>query len=127
MLTLICFYIKSEEKEDFSDLELEFLMRGSKYNSSIDVELSDFGVPRDVAPPKWIGPDSWQDVLAVSLLQGDLDHFVVALISAEAEWKRWHDDPLRVDMPKIEMDVEVDKISSAYPLPLSLIICRQSK
>jgi hypothetical protein len=110
LLTLICFYIKSEEKEEFTDLELEFLMRGSKYNTNISVELSDFGVPKTVKPPKWIGSDSWQDVLAMSLLQGDLDHFVVALISAENDWKKWYDDPLRVDMPKIEM--EVDKSSS---------------
>ena len=87
LLTLICFYIKSEEKEDFSDLELEFLMRGSKYNTNINIQLSDFGVPKNVKPPSWIPADNWNDLLALSLLQGDLDHFVVGLISAEAEWK----------------------------------------
>ena len=28
LLTLICFYIKLQQKTDFTDLELEFLMRG---------------------------------------------------------------------------------------------------
>ncbi len=28
LLTLICFYVKLQQKTDFSDLELEFLMRG---------------------------------------------------------------------------------------------------
>lgn len=112
LLTLICFYIKSEEKEDFSDLELEFLMRGSKYHTNINIQLSDFGVPKNVKPPSWIPTDNWNDLLALSLLQGDLDHFVVGLISSEAEWKKWYEDPLRIEMPKIEM--EVDKSSSKY-------------
>lgn len=53
LLTLICFYIKSEEKTDFTDLELEFLMRG-KYNSNINILLTDFGVPKNVEIPKWV-------------------------------------------------------------------------
>ena len=119
LLTLICFYIKSEEREDFTDLELEFLMRGSRYQTSINIELSDFGVPKNMKPPKWIPGDNWNDLLAMSLLQGDLDHFVVALISAEDEWKKWHDNPLRAEMPKIE--VEDEKTSSKISISYNII------
>lgn len=105
MLTLICFYIKSEEKTDFTDLELEFLMRG-KYNSNINITLADFGVPKNTPVPNWIPKDNWNDLLAMSLLQGELDHFVVAIVSSEKEWKAWAERPLTTPFPKIEMEIE---------------------
>jgi hypothetical protein len=105
LLTLICFYIKSEEKLNFSDLELEFLMRG-KYNSNINIALADFGVPKSTQVPGWIPPDNWNDLMAMSLLQGDLDHFVVALVSSQKDWKKWFDQPFTTPMPKIEMEIE---------------------
>ncbi len=105
LLTLISFYIKSEQKCDFTDLELEFLMRG-KYNSNINIALTDFGVPKNTPIPKWIPPDKWKDLLAMSLLQGELDHFVVAIVSSEKEWKDWYSNPFSGQMPKIEMEIE---------------------
>ena len=105
LLTLICFYIKSEQKSDFTDLELEFLMRG-KYNSNINISLTDFGVPKNTPIPKWLPPDKWNDLLAMSLLQGELDHFVVAIVSSEKEWKDWYCNPFGVQIPKIEMEIE---------------------
>jgi hypothetical protein len=105
LLTLISFYIKSEQKSDFTDLELEFLMRG-KYNSNINISLTDFGVPKNTPVPKWIPTDKWNDLLAMSLLQGELDHFVVAIVSSENEWKAWYSNPFSVQMPKIEMEIE---------------------
>ncbi|CAF0814108.1 unnamed protein product [Brachionus calyciflorus] len=105
LLTLISFYIKSEEKSEFTDLELEFLMRG-KYNSNINISLYDFGVPKTTAVPNWIPKDNWNDLLAMSLLQGDLDHFVIAVVSAEKEWKAWYQNPLSEPFPKIEMEIE---------------------
>ena len=105
LLTLISFYIKSEQKSDFSDLELEFLMRG-KYNSNINISLTDFGVPKNTPVPKWIPTDKWNDLLAMSLLQGELDHFVVAIVSSENEWKAWYSNPFSVQIPKIEMEIE---------------------
>ena len=105
LLTLICFYIKSEEKQDFTDLELEFLIRG-KYNSNLNITLADFGLPKSVHKPEWIPSDNWNDLLAMSLLQGELDHFVVAVVSAEKEWKQWYENPFKKPMPKIEMEVE---------------------
>lgn len=88
-------------------------MRG-KYNSNINILLSDFGVPKNTQAPNWIPGDNWNDLLAMSLLQGDLDHFVVALVSAEKEWKKWYDDPFSLPMPRIEM--ESDKSSSTINL-----------
>jgi hypothetical protein len=105
LLTLICFYIKSEQKDDFTDLELEFLMRG-KYNTNININLADFGVPEKTPVPNWIPTDNWNDLLAMSLLQGELDHFVIAIISNEKEWKAWYESPFKVPMPKVEMEVE---------------------
>jgi hypothetical protein len=113
LLTLICFYIKSEEKSDFTDLELEFLMRG-KYNSNINISLSDFGVPEKTPIPKWIPKDNWNDLLAMSLLQGELDHFAIAIVSAEKEWREWYESPFKNPFPKIEM--EVDKNSNFFLL-----------
>lgn len=105
LLTLICFYIKSEEKAEFTDMELEFLMRG-KYNSNINITLYDFGLPQTTKVPDWIPQDNWNDLLAMSLLQGDLDHFVIAIVSAENEWKNWFQNPLTVSVPKVEMEIE---------------------
>ncbi|RNA04920.1 dynein beta ciliary-like, partial [Brachionus plicatilis] len=105
LLTLICFYIKSEEKADFSDMELEFLMRG-KYNSNINITLHDFGVPQTTKVPNWIPKDNWNDLLAMSLIPGDLDHFVIAIVSSEKEWKNWFQSPLTASFPKVEMEIE---------------------
>ena len=123
LLTLICFYIKSEEKDDFSDLELEFLMRG-KYNTNLNISLSDFGVPEKTPVPKWLPNDSWNDLLAMSLLQGELDHFVIAIISNEKEWKQWYDSPYKVPMPKVEMETETDKNASKISVILIQCIVR---
>ena len=35
-----------------------------------------------------------------------MDHFVLAIISDENEWKRWYSNPLVESMPKIEMEIE---------------------
>ena len=104
-LALVCFYIKLQDKSDFSDIELEFLMR-SKYNSNISVTLADFGVPKKATIPSWIPKDSWTDLLSLSLLQGDMDHFVVAVVSAEKDWKEWYHNPFNTEMPRIEVESE---------------------
>lgn len=77
-----------------------------KYNSNINITLSDFGVPKNTPVPAWIPKDNWNDLLAMSLLQGELDHFVVAIVSSEKEWKEWYESPLMVPFPKIEMEIE---------------------
>ena len=35
-----------------------------------------------------------------------MDHFVIAVISAEKEWETWSNNPFSESMPKIEMEVE---------------------
>lgn len=105
MLSLVCFHAKSENKDDFTDLELEFLMKG-KYNTNINISLSDFGAPENTPAPKWLPLDNWNDLLAMSLLQGELDHFVIAVLSAEKDWKSWYENPFSVAMPKVEMETE---------------------
>jgi hypothetical protein len=50
----------------------------------------------------------------MSLLQGELDHFVVAIVSAENEWKQWYENPLGVNMPKIEMEIEKTNSKKAF-------------
>lgn len=42
----------------------------------------------------------------MSLIPGELDHFVVAVISAEKEWRTWYNNPFREQVPKIEMEIE---------------------
>lgn len=63
-------------------------------------------MPKETLPPSWIPKDNFSDLLALSLLQGEMDHFVLALISDEASWKKWFKNPLKEAMPKIEMEVE---------------------
>ena len=52
-------------------------------------------------------------MLSLSLLQGDMDHFVVAVVNAEKDWKEWYHNPFNTAMPKIE--VESDRSSSKCP------------
>ena len=124
LLALVCFYVQLEQKADFSDIELEFLIRGTlltvqricfnffliffKGNSdtNINITLADFGVSKDKNHLAWIPKDNYSDLLALSLLQGDMDHFILAVVSDENEWKKWYQDPLKQLMPKIEMEVE---------------------
>jgi hypothetical protein len=105
LLTLVCFYIKLQERSEFSEMELEFLMLG-KLNSNMMVTLADFGFGDKKKPPKWIPTDNFNDLMAMSLLQGDLDHFVVAFLTREKDWHHWYDDPLKIPMPSIEMEDE---------------------
>jgi hypothetical protein len=35
-----------------------------------------------------------------------MDHFVLALVSDETEWKKWYHNPLKESMPKIEMEFD---------------------
>lgn len=35
-----------------------------------------------------------------------MDHFVLAIVSDEAEWKKWYENPLKEPMPKIEMEFD---------------------
>ena len=111
LLTLICFYIKLQEKNEFSDLELEFLMRG-KQSNNINLLLSDFNISKTSKVPKWLSKDLLDDLMAMSLLQGDLDHFVVGFITNEKDWQKWYADPINEQMPKIEMETEKSSIYS---------------
>lgn len=80
-------------------------MRG-KHNANLKIDLTDFGIPNNTPIPSWIPNENWNDLLAMSLIQGELDHFVVAIISAEKEWKNWYNNPFKEPFPKIEMEVE---------------------
>lgn len=105
LLALICFYIKLQEKNEFSDLELEFLMR-KKHSNNINILLSDFNISKASKVPQWLSKDSLDDLMAMSLLQGDLDHFIIGFISNEKDWQKWYTDPVNEQMPKIEMETE---------------------
>ncbi len=109
LLTLICLYIKLQEKTDFSDLELEFLMRG-KLSNNLNISMSDFNVKKSAKVPAWLPNDSLDDLLAMSLLQGDLYQFIVGFISNEKDWQKWYMDPANEQMPKIEMETEKSKL-----------------
>ena len=71
-------------------------------------------MPKGTQAPNWIPADNWNDLLAMSLLQGDLDHFVVAVVSNEKEWRKWFDNPLQVQVPKVEMEIEKTTSNSKY-------------
>lgn len=84
--------------------------------------MSDFGLSSQTRVPTWIPKDNFDDLLALSLLQGDLDHFVLALLSNESEWKEWYMNPFERKMPSIEMENE----NQNGKLNLSFFIITQS-
>jgi len=43
-----------------------------------------------------------------------MDHFVIAVISAEKEWETWYNNPFSESMPKIEMEVEKSSSNKFY-------------
>jgi hypothetical protein len=75
-------------------------------------------VPKETQIPNWIPADNWNDLLALSLLQGELDHFVIAIISAENEWRKWYESPFTIQMPKIEMETENTQSAQIFSLIL---------
>jgi hypothetical protein len=83
-------------------------------NTNISISLSDFGIPKNTSIPSWIPTENWNDLLAVSLIQGEMDHFVIAVISAEKEWETWYNNPFSESMPKIEMEVEKSSSNKFY-------------
>ncbi len=114
LLTLVSFYIKLQQKTEFTDLELEFLMKGTNNNAAnINVTLSDFGIIKTQCP-SWISKDTLADLQAMSLLQGDLDHFICAIFDNEPDWKRWYLNPFTEELPKVEIDLEKSTTKSEW-------------
>ena len=85
-------------------------------DEDINIQLSDFGIAKDTQVPNWIPKDNWSDLLALSLLQGEMDHFVVAIISDDNKWRKWYMNPLKEDVPKVEM--ESDNMSNYLEVKL---------
>lgn len=80
-------------------------MRG-KNSANINISLVDFGASRSARMPSWLSKDSSNDLLAMSLLQGDLDHFVINFLNNESGWKKWFTNPLGEEMPQVELELE---------------------
>ena len=71
---------------------------------------TDFGIAKSVSMPTWLPSDSLNELLAMSLLQGDLDHFIITFLNDENGWQKWYTNPLNETMPRIA-ETDNDKSS----------------
>ena len=78
--------------------------------SNISLLPTDFGIAKSVTMPPWLPSDSLNELLAMSLLQGDLDHFIITFLNDEKGWRKWYTNPLNETMPRIA-DNDNDKSS----------------
>ncbi len=76
-----------------------------KQCSNINLYLSDFGISKSTVIPAWLSNDNLDELLAMSLLHGDLDHFIVTILNNEVSWKKWYENPFIEEMPKIQIEL----------------------
>ena len=73
-------------------------------NPGLDTHLSlaEFGVA-DLEPPHWLAADKWDDVMAISVLDGPLENMCVSVAQHSEQWREWYKsaDPENQSLPPI--------------------------